>query len=164
MYHYKHHTLPTIIFSLVYYKIFPNTRLYVQYLLPQQKAMLWFNHANGVKYRRNDHNTERKGAGNCHGVDALSECFCGIAEHTIIHRLINAVSRHKRNERNGEKNTGRCVMHARTALGIQGKSNGRDEITQNIMMRKKQAAPQIQKPTNHSANGGKNELSPAQLK
>ena len=164
MYHYKHHTLPTIIFSLVYYKIFLNTRLYVQYLLPQQKAMLWFNHANGVKDGRNDHNTERKSTGNCHGVDALSECFGGIAEHTIIHRLINAVSRHKRNERNGEKNTGRCVMHARTALGIQGKSNGRDEITQNIMMRKKQAAPQIQKPTNHSANCCKDEFSSAQLK
>ena len=126
--------------------------------------MLWFNHANGVKDGRNNHNTERKSTGNCHGVDALSECFGGIAEHTIIHRLINAVSRHKRNERNGEKNTGRCVMHARAALGIQGKSDGRDEITQNIMMRKKQATPQIQKPTNHSANGGKNELSPAQLK
>lgn len=50
MYHYKHYTLPAIMFSLVYYKIFPNTRLYVQYLLPQQKAMLWFNHANGVEY------------------------------------------------------------------------------------------------------------------
>lgn len=140
MYHYKHYTLPAIIFSLVYYKIFPNTRLYVQYLLPQQKAMLWLNHASGVEYRGNNHNTERKGTGNCHSVDALSECFGSIAEHTIIHRLINAVSRYKRNERNGEKNTGRCVMHARAALGIQGKSDRRDEVTQNIMMRKKQGA------------------------
>ena len=120
--------------------LFGDVRKNEGHLLPQQKAMLGFNHANGVKYRRNNHNTERKGAGNCHGVDALSECLGGIAEHTIIHGLINAVSRYKRNERNGEKNTGRCVMHARTALGIQGKPDRRDEITQNIMMRKKQGA------------------------
>ena len=105
--------------------------------------MLWLNYANGVKYRGDNHNTERKGTGNCHSVDALGECLGGIAEHAIVHCLINAVSRYKRNKRNGEKNTGRCVMYARAALGIQGKSDGRDEITQNIMMRKKQAAPQI---------------------
>ncbi len=40
MYHYKHYTLPTIIFSLVYYEISLNTRLFmfnIRELTPLEK-------------------------------------------------------------------------------------------------------------------------------
>ena len=78
--------------------------------------MFRLNHADGMEDGRDNDNTEREGAGDCHGVDAFSQCFGGIAEHTIIHGLINAVSRYEWNQSNGEKNTGRCVVNTCTAL------------------------------------------------
>lgn len=59
--------------------------------------MFGFNDADGVEDRRNNDDAECQRAGNRHSVDAFRKGFGGIAEHTVIHGLINTVSRYEGN-------------------------------------------------------------------
>ena len=106
--------------------------------------------------RRDDQNPHRQCSGDGKGVDAGLDKLGGLPGNAVLHRVVDAASRHQRQDADGQKAGDRGFEHPRHHLGVGRDNDGGDQVLGQIAAQKGEG--QIEHPAEHAAGGRRNHV------